>query len=467
VTPDVLWQVSEAVAAMAVEASNVPEGPIRGISIDSRTVERDDLFFAIQGDQLDGHDYVIKALEAGARAAVVSRDIAGVDNARLIRVEDTLQALNKLGVAARTRNSARVIAITGSVGKTGTKEGLRLALEKCGRVHAAVASFNNHWGVPLTLARWPVASDFGIFEIGMNHPGEITPLVKMVRPHIAIITNVAPVHLQYFNSVEDIAKAKAEIFSGLEPDGTAILNRDNQYYDYLLKVAHQAGVANIISVGEHKDADVRLIHCDLNPDNSTVEVDVMGHALTYEIGAPGKHLALNSLCVLAAVKAAGGDIRLAATALKDWAAAVGRGAQHNLKIQDKTAVLIDESFNANPTSMQAAFATLANSKPQDEGRRIAVIGDMLELGDISEQVHRDLLKPLMDAHVDMIFASGPHMQSLWNDVPEEMRGAYAPDARDLKESLIKALRPGDVVMIKGSKGSKLGPLVDALLTYFR
>ncbi len=465
-TPDILWQMSEAVAAMAVEATNVPEGPIRGISIDSRSVERDDLFFAILGDQLDGHDYVIKALEAGARAAVVSRDIEGAEKSRLIRVEDTLQALNNLGVAARARNNARIIAITGSVGKTGTKEGLRLALEKCGRVHAAVASFNNHWGVPLTLARFPVASDFGIFEIGMNHPGEITPLVKLVRPHIVIITNVAPVHLQYFNAVEDIAKAKAEIFNGLEPDGTAILNRDNHYYDYLVEAAHRADITNIISVGEHKNADVRLVRCDLNPDNSTVEVDVMGHALTYKIGAPGKHLALNSLSVLAAVKAAGGDINVAATALKDWTAAVGRGAQHNLQIQGQTAVLIDESFNANPTSMQAAFATLASAKPQGEGRRIAVIGDMLELGGISKQAHCDLLKPLKDAHVDLIFASGPHMQYLWNDVPEELRGTYAPDAQGLKENLVKILRPGDVVMIKGSKGSKLGPLVDALLTHF-
>ncbi len=465
--PDDLWQVSDVISAIEVQGSSVPEGAIRGISIDSRTVQKHDLFFAILGDQLDGHDYVENALAQGAHAAVVSRPVEGVEPEKLLRVDDTLEALNKLGIAARARSDAKVIAITGSVGKTGTKEALRLALAKSGVVHAAVASFNNHWGVPLTLARWPRKSDFGIFEIGMNHANEITPLVKMVRPHIAIITNVAPVHLMYFSSVDEIAKAKAEIFDGLEAGGTAILNRDNQYFDYLADAARQAGAAKILSVGEHKDAMVRLVNCDLYRDKSRALVNLMGQSITYDIGAPGKHLVFNSLSVLAAVKEAGGNVKLAAAALQDWVAPAGRGAQHCLKVGENSAVLIDETFNANPTSMRAALATLASAGPHGNGRRIAVIGDMLELGEISKDAHRDLLQPLLDAKVDQIFAAGSDMRFLWDDVPARLKGAYARDAISLEKELIAAVQPGDVVMIKGSKGSKLGPLVDALLTYFR
>jgi UDP-N-acetylmuramoyl-tripeptide--D-alanyl-D-alanine ligase len=467
VKPDNLWQISEAVAAMEVTAAKIPEGPIRGISIDSRTVQKDDLFFAILGDQLDGHDYVAKALDAGARAAVVSRAVEGTCQSKLLIVKDTLEALNRLGMAARARTEAKIIAITGSVGKTGTKEALRLGLEKSGRTHAAVASFNNHWGVPLTLARCPENADFGIFEIGMNHAGEITPLVRMVRPHIVIITNVAPVHLEYFNSLDDIAAAKAEIFDGLEPAGTAILNRDNKYFDYLAKAALDAGAAKIIGVGEHKAAQVKLVRCKLEADSSTVYVDMMGQSLNYQIGAPGKHLVLNSLCVLAAVQQAGGDVNAAAAALKHWAAQSGRGARHFLTVKGKTAVLIDETFNANPTSMCAAFATLASAEPEGEGRKIAVLGDMLELGEISKEAHRDLLKPLLEANVDQVFAAGANMKFLWDDVPDKLRGTYAPEAHSLTENLVAAIQPGDVVMIKGSKGSKMHPLVDALLTHFR
>ena len=465
--PDILWQVSDAVVAMNVPSCHVAEGPISGISIDSRTVQKDDLFFAILGDQLDGHDYVEQAIAAGARAAVVSRSVAGVGDAQLIHVGDTLEALNRLGIAARARSDAKVIAITGSVGKTGTKEALRLALGKCGRVHAAVASFNNHWGVPLTLARWPRNSDFAIFEIGMNHADEITPLVKMVRPHIAIITNVAAVHLKYFSSVDESAKAKAEIFDGLEAGGTAVLNRDNDYFDFLSNAAHNAGAAKIISFGEHDEAMVRLVRCDLYGDKSNVTVDIMGQSITYDIGAPGKHFVFNSLSVLAAVKEAGGDVNVAAAALKDWVAPAGRGARHNLKINKGLAVLIDETFNANPASMRAALATLASSKPQGGGRRIAVVGDMLELGEISKEAHRELLQPMLAAGVDKIFAAGADMKFLWDDVPAELRGVYAPAALGLEKDLIAAVQPGDVIMIKGSKGSQLGPLVDALLTYFR
>ena len=462
-----LWQVSEVCDAMSIAASKVPEGPINGISIDSRTVAGDDLFFAIEGDLLDGHDYVAAALEHGARAAVVSKPVEGVGEEKLLQVADTLKALNSLGKAARARSCAKIIAITGSVGKTGTKEALRLALETCGPTHAAVASFNNHWGVPLSLARCPVHSDFAIFEIGMNHADEITPLVEMVRPHIVIITTVAPVHLQFFNSLADIAKAKAEIFNGLEPGGAAVLNRDNSFYEYLAQAALQAGAAKIISFGEHADADVRLLECKLEEDRSSVSVDLMGRTFTYRIGAPGKHLVLNSLSVLAAVWQAGGDVCVAAAALNNWTAAAGRGARHILKVKGKTAVLIDEVFNANPASMRAAIATLARAIPEGKGRRIAVVGDMLELGEASIQAHRDLLEPLLDANVDQIFAVGPDMKNLYDGVPDELKGGYGLSAHKLEKNLVSAIQPGDVVMIKGSKGTNMNPLVDALLTHFR
>lgn len=462
-----LWKISDAIKAMEVDGGHVLEGPVNGISIDSRTVAADDLFFAILGDQLDGHDYVEKALNAGARAAVISKRVEGVSPDKLILVPDTLEALNKLGRAARTRSDAKIIAITGSVGKTGTKEALLMALDTCGKVHAAVASFNNHWGVPLTLARCPDDRDFGIFEIGMNHSGEITPLVNMVRPHIAIITNVAPVHLAHFANVDEIATAKAEIFSGIEPNGTAILNRDNAYFDYLAAAAGGAGVAKIISVGEHKDANVRLLSCTLEPDKSVVQVDVFGENVSFEIGAPGMHFVLNSLAVLAAVKEAGGDVAMAASALKGWTAPVGRGERHTLNVAGKTAVLIDEIFNANPTSMRAAIATLGTSQPLGSGRRIAVIGDMLELGDTAQEIHRGLLAPLIEADVDLVFAVGPLMEELWQDLPASIQGEYVQKAPDLIEKLVETVQPGDVVMIKGSKGTKMNPLVDALLTHFR
>lgn len=462
-----LWQASEVVGVLGGKVSGELDGAIKGISIDSRTVAADDLFFAIIGENQDGHDYVERALAAGAGAAVVSKAVAKAEAAKLITVTDTLQALNRLGIAARARTAAKIIAITGSVGKTGTKEALRMALGACGLVHASVASYNNQWGVPLSLARCPEATRFGIFEIGMNHLDEIMPLVKMVRPHIVIVTTIAPVHLEMFSSLDQIAQAKAEIFAGLEKEGTAILNRDNCYFDYLSKAAQKAGAGHIIGFGEHEKAHARLITCDLMANKSAIQAEILGQAVEYEIGAPGKHLVMNSLAVLAAVVEAGADLEKAAATLNQWQAPVGRGARHDLVVDGKSFVLVDESYNGNPTSMRAALATLGQSIPSGTGRKIAVIGDMLELGEHSKDMHRELLQPLMAAKVDLVLAVGPDMQSLWHELPEKHRGAYAPNAVELEQFLIKSILPGDVVMIKGSLGSKMGPLVDALLTHFR
>ena len=321
----VLWTIDEMAAAMgARRAGDLPEA-VGGLSIDSRTVVPGEAFFAIKGDALDGHDFVATALRAGAGLAVVSnkKRAAVEDDAPLLIVRDVLVALRKLARAARARAAARVIAVTGSVGKTSTKEALSLALSRDGETHASVASFNNHWGVPLSLARLPASARYAIFEIGMNHAGEITPLVRMVRPHVAIITAVEPVHLEFFASVAEIADAKAEIFLGLEPGGAAVINRDNPHFARLRRRAEDAGVHNVVSFGEHAGAEARLLKCALHPDCSTVEAEILGQPITYKIGAPGRHLVMNSLAVLAAASLVGADLARAALALAQQAPAAG------------------------------------------------------------------------------------------------------------------------------------------------
>ena len=313
-----LWTIDAMATAMGAEKSGVLPAGVNGLSIDSRTLERGDAFFAIQGDSRDGHDFVESALQAGAGLAVVARSQRArfAADAPLLIVDDVLDALRALARAARERIShAKVIAVTGSVGKTGTKEALRLALSADGETHASASSYNNHWGVPLSLARCPASVKYAVFEIGMNHAGEITPLTKLVRPHVAIVTTVEPVHLEYFGSVEKIADAKAEIFAGLEPGGAAVLNRDNSQYDHLVAAAKRAGVARIVSFGEDENADAFLVRYSLQPDASTVEAIILGEPVTYKLGAPGRHLVQNSLAVLAAAALAGADLALAALAL--------------------------------------------------------------------------------------------------------------------------------------------------------
>ena len=376
-----------------------------------------------------------------------------------------LASLGRLGIRARERTAAKVIAITGSVGKTSTKEALREALSPSGSVHASASSFNNHWGVPLTLARMPAGSRYGVFEIGMNHSGEITPLTKMVRPHIAIVTTVAPVHLEHFSSVKAIAEAKAEIFAGLEPDGVAILNRDGEFALLLAERARARG-AKVVFFGEHPEAGARLLKCSLHEDCTTVTADILGENVTYKLGAPGRHIAQNSLAVLAAVKIVGGDLMRAMLALQGHQQPKGRGKRHVLPVFGGTARLIDESYNANPTSMRAAIALLGSATVEGQGRRVAVLGDMLELGPEAAKLHAGLLEPLKAAKVDTVFCAGPLMHSLWQELPRGMRGAYAETSKALIDTLIDDVRAGDVLMVKGSLGSAMGPLVEALIARF-
>lgn len=461
---DPLWTLDAFVEACSGTVKGDAGSEITGISIDSRTLAPGDAFIAIKGDRLDGHDYVAAALDAGAAVALVARDrLADLpDNGRYVIVEDPLEAMRALGMAARARSNAGIVAVTGSVGKTGTKEALRLTLEASGNVHASVASFNNHWGVPLTLARMPADADFGVFEIGMNHAGEISPLVKMVRPHVAIITTVQAVHLEFFESVEKIAQAKAEIFDGLEPDGVAILNRDNAQYDLLRFLATTAGVRNVRTFGEAKGADSQLEKAVPFPGGSSVNARIFGQEITYKIGAPGLHHVKNSLAVLSAVVELGADLAKAGLALDGMRAPKGRGEVTRLQLNGGTLSLIDESYNANPASMRAALAVLGEAPVTRPGRRIAVIGDMRELGPEADKLHGDLAEPVAEAEVDAVYCAGPHMRTLWEALPSAVKARYAEEAGSLEEALLSEVRAGDVVMIKGSLGTRMGPLVEAL-----
>ena len=465
----ILWQLPELAAATGGQVTGRPAETITGISIDSRSIRPGEAFFAIRGDRFDGHDFVENALTAGAAVAVVSTSWAnepGRAGLPLLSVPDgPLAALERLGAQARARTPASIAAITGSVGKTGTKEMLRTALAEQGAVHAAVGSFNNHWGVPLTLARMAAETRFGIFEIGMNHAGEIRPLTKLVRPHVTLVTTVEAVHIEFFSSVAEIAEAKAEIFDGLEPGGTAVLNRDNQWFDLLSERAGARG-AHIISFGEHAEAAMRLERVRLHEDSSEIEARLFGQALHYRLGAPGRHLVMNSLGVLAAANALKADLPSAAAALARFRPPAGRGVRLRLRHERGRFLLIDESYNANPASMRAALDVLAQARPASPGRRIAVLGDMLELGGDSDRLHAELLEPVVSSGAELVFLAGPRMKSLWQALPEQCRGAYAHSAEEIGPILIEAVKPGDVVMVKASAGTRLNWVVEKMKRRF-
>ena len=463
-TARVLWTVEGMAAAIGAEREGALPLSVPGISIDSRTLAPGDAFFAIQGDHRDGHDFVAAALASKAGLAVAAADRRSElpQDVPLLVVPDVLAALRALAAAARARLQGKVIGVTGSVGKTGTKEALRLALSQDGETHASAASYNNHWGVPLSLARCPASARYAVLEMGMNHAGEIVPLSRLARPHVAIITTVAPVHLEFFGSLAKIADAKAEIFLGLEAGGAAVINRDNSQFARLKRRAKEAGVARIVSFGEHEQADARLIKCALHPGCSAVQADILGTELTYKIGAPGRHLVHNSLAVLAAAVLVGADLALAALALADFKPASGRGAAFEIDLPGGPATVIDESYNANPASMAAALALLGQRPVGARGRRIAVLGDMLELGPRGRALHRGLLAPVDANAIDLVFCCGPLMRALWRALPASRRGGYAEDSAALEPQVLSAVGAGDVVMVKGSLGSRMAPVVKAL-----
>ena len=461
-----LWTLDAMAGAMKGRPIGSQPSAVTGISIDSRTVLPGEAFFAIRGDRFDGHDFAGRALSAGAATAIVSEDrlsSLGKVVGSLIVVDDVLAALERLAAASRARSTARIAAVTGSVGKTGTKEMLVEALRPDGEVHASLASFNNHWGVPLSLARMPASTRYGIFEIGMNHAGEIEPLARLVAPHVAIVTTVEPVHLEFFDSVEDIARAKAEIFRGLLPDGTAVINADNPHAALLADEAAMAGIRRIVRFGEARNAEVRLDMVKLKPACSCISAEILGEKVTYKLGAPGRHLVQNSLAVLAAVSLLGADLAAATLALGQLSPSKGRGARHRLAVRGGgSATLIDESYNANPASMGAAIRLLGQAEPEGHGRRIAVLGDMRELGPTSPELHAGLAPELVAAKVDAVFLAGPHMRALHDALPAALRGGYAETAADLEASVADSVERGDVIMVKGSNASRMGALVEHL-----
>jgi UDP-N-acetylmuramoyl-tripeptide--D-alanyl-D-alanine ligase len=462
--PEPLWSNLGLINALDARVSGPLPRSAEGISIDTRSLNEGDLFFAIHGDNSDGHDYVAAALEKGAAAAVIDEAHADAlaGSGSLYVVHDTLLALERLARAARGRTRARIVAVTGSVGKTSTKEALRLVLGQFAPVHASAASYNNHWGVPLTLARMPRETAFGVIEIGMNHAGEITPLVGMARPHIAIITTVAPVHLEFFANVEAIADAKAEIFSGLVPGGVAILNRDNDQFARLYAAAQASSAGYVATFGADPKSDARLLDVALAEDHMNVRAQIYGRTLDYTVGAPGHHLAMNSLAVLLAAAACGCDLDVAAEALAHFEVPEGRGRRVTLIGEHGPFTLIDESYNANPASMRAAFSLVGSLPLEEPGRRIAVLGDMRELGAQSDELHAGLAIDILLNKIDLVFAAGPLMKHLFDNLPPEKQGAWRSDAADLEAVVSDAIQEGDLIVVKGSNASKMSLIVKAL-----
>ena len=463
-----LWTVGELLDATSGNLIGEISKPLNGVSIDSRSIAEGDIFVAIKGEKMDGHNFVQQALRAGAGVAIVSRPSPEMlPGPVLVVADDPLKALEAMGRAARCWNQGKSIAVTGSVGKTSTKEMLRVAFAASGQTHASAASFNNHWGVPLTLARFPREAAYGIFEIGMNHGGEITPLVDMVKPHIAIITTIAASHLGHFKSLDEIADAKAEIFTGLVEGGIAIINRDTPYFDRLSTAARVAGVKRIVSFGRHQESDVRMSNVVLHSTCCCITASVMGEPVVYKLGVPGEHMAVNSLAVLAAVKLAGADLARAALALADAAPAKGRGVQQRLRGPAGEILLIDESYNANPASVAAALALLAQASSGKKTRKIAVLGDMLELGEFGPDLHAGLAKNIAELVLDRVYAAGPLMAHMWAALPEARRGVHVENSAELAKRLVPDLREGDVVMVKGSLGSKMALVVEAIRNGFK
>ncbi|MBL6456130.1 UDP-N-acetylmuramoyl-tripeptide--D-alanyl-D-alanine ligase [Belnapia sp. T6] len=447
-----LW--TAAALRAATGGSLAAELAVTGVSIDSRAVQPGDLFIALR-DARDGHDFVADALARGAAAAMVDRDPPGVTpEAPLLRVGDTLAGLTALGAAGRARTAARIVAVTGSVGKTGTKEMLRLLLSGLGPTHAAVASYNNHWGVPLTLARMPEASAYAVIEIGMNNPGEIAPLARLARPHAALVTNIGAAHIGHLGSLEAIAAEKATIAAGLEPGGIAVLPAEDPFLP-LLRAA--APGHPVVTFGE--GGDVRALSVTAEATGSAVTAEIAGRRAAFRLGAPGAHLVRNAIGALAAVHALGGDAAAVAPRLAEYRPMVGRGAAETIATPDGgRATLVDEAFNGQPPSVRAALAVLALLPAR---RRVAVLGQMGELGPFSAEEHA-ALAPHVQAAADAVFLCGPDMRHLAAALPPGMVLARTETSGELAPLVAAGLRDGDAVLVKGSKATLMGKVLAAL-----
>ena len=474
-----LWTSADAV--IATHGRTTAPWTANGVSIDTRTLQPGDLFVALQ-DARDGHDFVAQALSQGAAAALVSHIPPNTpENAALLIVPDVLKALEHLAAFARARTAAKIIGVTGSVGKTSTKDMLRAILSGQGRTHAAEASYNNHWGVPLTLARMPQNTEFAVIEIGMNHPGEIAPLAQLARLHVALITTIAPAHLEAFGSIDGIAAEKAAIFTGLEPHGTAIIPLDTPTAPLLLAAARAAG-ATIATFGHDPRADYHLAHVTVGDAATVIRAtrpasnlkgtsNTKGASFLFKVMSPGRHFAANGLGALAVADALGLDPALAAADLIRWSPPRGRGTRERITLDPVEGLsfdLIDDAFNSNPASLAAALDVLIAATPQDQvgrisgGRRIAILGDMLELGPTETPLHLDVARHPGLRCVTTIHCVGPRMAALWQALPRAQRGQWTATAPELATAARSLVDAGDVVLVKGSKGIKVSLVVDAL-----
>ena len=456
-----LWTSDELAAALS-PMGGIPPFEAGGVTFDSRAVGKGDIFFALAGETSDGHGFVADAFARGAVAAVVSRDVAATGGT-LIRVPDTMKALVDLGRAGRRRSGARIASVTGSVGKTSTKDALRTMLSAQAPTSASVASYNNHVGVPISLARLSRAARYGVFEIGMNHPGEIEPLARQVEAHVGVITNVAAAHIGHMGSEEAIADEKACLFAGMAEGAVAVLNRDNRHYDRVSAHARRFGVSRIVGFGRSEAAEARLLSCSLQDLGSDVVALIHGRRIEYRLGAAGEHWVLNSIAALAVVEALGADVIKAAASLADVKASPGRGARRRLKFGTGTVELLDESYNANPASVPAMLAVLARTEPASGGRRLLVLGDMRELGEDADAYHAGLAEAVAASGAARVFLCGPHMRALWQRLEPSQRGEHRPDSAALAGEVAEALRAGDVIAVKGSLGSKMKIVVDAIV----
>lgn len=473
-----LWKLKDVATATGGKLQqNNDSDEIKRVIHDSRNIRENSLFIALIGPNNDGHDFIEQSFEKGANSAIVSKDwweACEKDNDKIstkhnfIIVDDTQKALEDLARVARKRTDATVIGITGSVGKTSTKEFLANVLQEQGKCHASEKSFNNHWGVPLTLANMEADCDFAVVEMGINHTGEMQKLTEIVGPDIAIITTIEPAHIGNFTSVEDIARAKAEIFtnmsSSVKNGGVAILNADNPYTRIIEKIAEENDIGAIYKFGETGGSDAKLKDCTLLSDSSKVTTKIFDKKHKYKLPVPGKHFVMNSLAILLTIEILGLDMAKAIDSLKQITPVEGRGNHILVYLdgEDTPITVIDESYNASPISMKAALKVLEMTKPEAGGRRIVVLGDMLELGAEGPKLHIELVNPVLKAKTDLVFACGPLMEALYNIVPPEWQGAYAEDSRKLASFVKEEVKAGDVILIKGSLGSRMAYVVQAL-----
>lgn len=445
------WSSQEIATALNTVCSGI--WIAHGVSKDSRTLEPGNLFIALKGPKVDGHHYIEAAFAAGAVGAIVESlpsTISQHDN-RIILVPNTLQALYDLAAEARARTAAKLVAITGSFGKTSTKDTIALLLASFGNVYASERSFNNHWGVPFTIANLPLSARFGVIEIGMNHSGEIAPLAQLVAPHVALITNVRAMHIGNLGSLENIADEKADIFINLQKDGVVILNRDDTTFERVAERAKQQHLT-IITFGKHQLANLRLIDYTITNTGAYIKADIDGMSLTYSLPVIGEHWALNSLAILGVIQALGLDLKKATACFLNMVLPEGRGMQHSVPLQGGELVVIDESYNAGPDSMRAAITVLGAMQPTNNGRRIAILGDMRELGEQTEAIHLSLVLDLVDNHIHGVFTCGKEMAKLYNTLPQDMRKGNALESAELIPLLRNFVQAGDICMIKGSKG---------------